>query len=117
MGVLSNKFDAGAQDVIVAYLPNTFDAVHGESADYPRKPNPTGLLRMLAELGVSPDEAIYIGDSEGDVDVAVAAGVFPIGVTWGYQPVDRLRERGAKAIIEDPRELLAWSTAAEKGAR
>ena len=60
MGVLSNKFDAGAQDVIAAYLPNTFDAVHGESADYPRKPNPTGLLRMLAELGVSPDEAIYI---------------------------------------------------------
>lgn len=117
LGVLSNKFDAGAQDVIAAYLPNTFDAVHGESADYPRKPNPTGLLRMLAELGVSPDEAIYIGDSAGDVDVAVAAGVFPIGVTWGYQPVDCLRERGAKAIIEDPRELLAWSITAEKGAR
>lgn len=117
LGVLSNKFDTGAQDVIAAYLPGIFDIVHGECAAYPRKPDPAGLLRMLAELGVSPDETAYIGDSAGDMDVAIAAGAFPVGITWGYQPVDRLHEHGAGAIIEDPRELLAWNTAAEKGAR
>lgn len=117
LGVLSNKFDAGAQDVIAACLPGIFDIVHGECAAYPRKPDPAGLLRMMSELGVSPGETAYIGDSAGDMDVAVAAGAFPVGVTWGYQSVDRLREHGAGAIIEDPRELLAWSTAAEKGAR
>ena len=52
LGVLSNKFDAGVQDVVGAYLPGLFAVARGESADTPRKPDPTGLLRTIEELGV-----------------------------------------------------------------
>ncbi len=54
LGVLSNKFDQGVHDVIDAYLPGMFHVKHGECADIPRKPDPTGLLRSIAELGSTP---------------------------------------------------------------
>ena len=48
--VLSNKFDAGTQQVVTRYFPDLFDVVHGEGSGIPRKPDPTGLLRTLSEL-------------------------------------------------------------------
>ncbi len=106
LGVLSNKFDQGVQDVIDAYLPNLFAVQYGERADIPRKPDPTGLLRSIAELGSVPDRTAYVGDSPGDVAVSRNAGTFAVGVAWGYHHADALREAGADLVIEDARELL-----------
>lgn len=106
LGVLSNKFDQGVHDVIDAYLPNLFAVQYGERADIPRKPNPTGLLRSIAELGSVPDRTAYVGDSPGDVAVSRNAGTFAVGVAWGYHHADALREAGADLVIEDARELL-----------
>ena len=106
LGVLSNKFDQGVHDVIDAYLPNLFAVQYGERADIPRKPDPTGLLRSIAELGSVPDRTAYVGDSPGDVAVSRNAGTFAVGVAWGYHHADALREAGADLVIEDARELL-----------
>lgn len=106
LGVLSNKFDQGVHDVIDAYLPNLFAVQYGERGDIPRKPNPTGLLRSIAELGSVPDRTAYVGDSPGDVAVSRNAGTFAVGVAWGYHHEDALREAGADLVIEDARELL-----------
>lgn len=106
LGVLSNKFDQGVHDVIDAYLPNLFAVQYGERADIPRKPNPTGLLRSIAELGSVPCRTAYVGDSPGDVAVSRNAGTFAVGVAWGYHHADALREAGADLVIEDARELL-----------
>ncbi len=51
LGVLSNKFDQGVHDVIDAYLPGLFPVQYGECDEIPRKPDPTGLLRCIDELG------------------------------------------------------------------
>lgn len=109
LGALSNKFDAAAREVIGTFLPGRFTVVHGESADTPRKPDPTGLKKTMAELGVEPGDTAYIGDSAGDMTTAVRAGAFPIGVSWGYQDVERLEECGARVIVDDPRELVQFS--------
>lgn len=109
LGALSNKFDAAAREVIATFLPGRFAVVHGESADTPRKPDPTGLKKTMAELGVDPSDTAYIGDSGGDMTTAVRAGAFPIGVSWGYQSVARLEECGARIIVDDPRELLSFA--------
>ena len=106
LGVLSNKFDQGVHDVIDAYLPNLFAVQYGERAGIPRKPDPTGLLRSIAELGSVPDRTAYVGDSPGDVAVSRNAGTFAVGVAWGYHHADALREAGADLVIEDARELL-----------
>ena len=106
LGVLSNKFDAGVQEVVGVYLPGLFAVAHGESADIPRKPDPTGLLRTIEELGSVPERTVYVGDSTGDVAVARNAGTYAVGVTWGYHEAERLRAAAADLVIDDPRALL-----------
>lgn len=106
LGVLSNKFDAAVVSVIGEHFPGVFDSARGECPEIPRKPDPTGLRWMMARFGVEPEQVAYVGDSGGDMTVAQAAGAFPIGVTWGYRSADELRERGARVLINSPRELL-----------
>ncbi len=106
LGVLSNKFDAAVKEVIASHFPDTFDVARGECAEIPRKPDPRGLQHMLNQLGVQPQQVAYVGDSGTDMQVAQAVGAFPIGVTWGYRPVDELLAAGAQQIIGTPHELL-----------
>lgn len=106
--VLSNKFDAGVQLILNKCLPGLFDVAHGESENFPRKPNPAGLLRTMAELNAEPKRTAYIGDSPGDIETARRAGAFAIGVSWGYHAARELREAGADLIIESMEELAAF---------
>lgn len=106
LGVLSNKFDAATRSVIAEHYPGVFDIVRGESPETPRKPDPTGLLRMIDDLGVRADRVAYVGDSGGDMTVAVRAGAVPVGVSWGYRSVDDLRAAGMRYLLESPDDLL-----------
>lgn len=112
LAVLSNKFDKGVQDVIGTYLPGAFEIIHGESEDIPRKPDPTGLLRTIAELDSTPERTAYAGDSGVDVAVARNANVFAIGVDWGYHGAEQLAEEEADVVISDARELLSFARSA-----
>ena len=105
LGVLSNKFDAAVKDVIEHHFPGVFEAVHGESEGYPRKPDPTGLLATIAELGSQPDRCVYVGDSPGDMIVAHNAGAFALAVDWGYRSVADLQTAGYDALVSHPREI------------
>lgn len=105
--ILSNKFDAGVQALADIHFPELFDIVRGEIPPTPRKPDPTGLLQMIDELGVKPEEAAYVGDTNVDVQVAENAGVMAIGVSWGYDKAAPLPQDRLGAYIHDPRELLA----------
>lgn len=108
LGVLSNKFDAAAQDVIEAFFPGVFDLVRGEGPDTPRKPDPTGLLNVAREWGLPPTQIGLVGDTGGtDIAAACAAGAFPIGVSWGYNSVESLIAAGAHVVVDNPAELLA----------
>lgn len=115
LAVLSNKFDGGVKQVIGNHLPGYFTVLHGECDDIPRKPNPAGLLRTIKELNSSPERTVYVGDSSGDVVVSRNAGVFALGVAWGYHGGERLREAGADAVISDARELLQFAEPLTKG--
>ena len=106
LGVLSNKFDGAVQDVIAHHFPGLFDAVRGEGPDTPRKPDPTGLRRMAADLGVKCNEIIYVGDSPSDMETALNAGAYPVGVSWGYRSVESLASAKAGCVIDAPHDLL-----------
>ena len=106
LGVLSNKFDDAVREVIAHHFPNTFDVARGECDEIPRKPDPRGLQHMMAQLDVQPQQVAYLGDTGTDIQVAVAAGVFPIGVAWGYRSAASLQEAGAQRIIAKPIELM-----------
>ena len=105
LGVLSNKFDSAVQEVIARHFPGIFELARGECAEIPRKPDPRGLLSMLGQLDVQPAQTAYVGDSGTDMQVACAAGAFPVGVTWGYRPAAELQAAGAQRLIDTPAQL------------
>lgn len=106
LAVLSNKFDRGTQHIINDKMPGLFDVVHGECPDFPRKPDPTGLLKTMEELGAKPESTAYIGDSPGDIETALKAGVLAVGLNWGYHGPDELIESGAQFMLEGMEDLL-----------
>jgi phosphoglycolate phosphatase len=71
----------------------------------PSKPHPAMLLQALSESGVSAEHAIMIGDTAFDMEMACAAGVYPIAVSWGYHRSDRLHSAGASRVVANMSEL------------
>lgn len=79
-----------------------------QTADnHPSKPHPSMIAAAMAEVGASPMRTVMIGDTSFDVEMARAAGVGAIGVTWGYHPADALNASGAHALVGDYAELPA----------
>ena len=106
LAALSNKFDGGVQEVVRHFFPGLVEGQHGECDRIPRKPDPTGLLLTMEELGVTPEHTVYVGDSKGDMVVAHAAGTYALGVSWGYQSKEELQAGKADRIIDVPADLL-----------
>lgn len=71
------------------------------------KPDPTMINELLDELGVAPEDAVMIGDTNHDMALANNAGVDAIGITWGVHGADVLSQFRPKHIIKDLRELVA----------
>ena len=105
--VLTNKPDPAAQKVIAGLFPPfSFDIVQGETGGKTRKPNPECVWELLVEFDLTPAGVIFLGDSEVDMETAVSAGCFPVGVSWGYRSRETIQKAGARRIIDTPEELL-----------
>jgi phosphoglycolate phosphatase len=85
--------------------PNAFDAVCGLLPEMPAKPDPSAVWELLAELGISPHDAVFMGDSEIDMETAKNAGCYPLGVSWGFRSRATLEKAGAARIIDRPDEI------------
>ena len=93
LAVLSNKADEPTRRIAAAlFADGAFDAVAGARPDVPLKPDPAGALRAAASLGLEPGRMLYVGDSPTDVRTAIAAGMTPVGVSWGFRARDELVE-------------------------
>jgi phosphoglycolate phosphatase len=71
----------------------------------PSKPHPGMVLQALSEASVKPEDAIMVGDTAFDIEMARAAGVCGVAVSWGYHHPDRLRDAGASRVVNDMSEL------------
>lgn len=108
IAVLSNKPDDFTRRCVEELLGGwRFDVVLGHHDGIAAKPDPAGALRVAAGLGVPPERILFAGDSSIDVRTAIAAGMFPVGVLWGFRPREELEKSGARAIIEAPVDLVA----------
>lgn len=107
LAVLSNKSDGFVKRLAARLLPGVpFGAVYGERPGIPRKPDPTAALGLAAELGVPPGACGFVGDTAVDMETARAAGMYGVGVTWGFREHE-LRASGARAVATTADELLA----------
>ncbi|MGI9504613.1 MAG: HAD-IA family hydrolase, partial [Geminicoccaceae bacterium] len=78
-----------------------------QTADFhPSKPHPSMVETALKETGASAETTLLVGDTSFDMEMAVAAGVRPIGVSWGYHPKEQLEAAGAEIILDRFEQVL-----------
>lgn len=107
MAIFSNKPDSFTKLCVDKLLTgHSFEAVLGASEAVPHKPDPTGVELIIERLGIAREEFLYVGDTGTDMQTAGAAGLFGVGVLWGFRPADELAEHGAKILIAEPGLLL-----------
>ena len=71
----------------------------------PSKPHPAMVLQALNEAGVTAEDTIMVGDTAFDIEMARAACVRGVAVSWGYHSADRLYDAGASHVVKDMSEL------------
>ena len=105
--VVSNKPDPAVQKLCKVYFPDMFTCSLGEVEGVHRKPAPDMLCLVLDRLGLTAEEAVYVGDSEVDIETAANSGMDCICVDWGFRSRESLIESGAKTIVSSAEELTA----------
>ncbi len=108
MAVVSNKFDGAVKRLCKKYFGSYLETAIGESADVKRKPAPDTVYRALHELSCDGSRAVYVGDSEVDIQTAKNASLPCISVTWGFRTEEQLKAAGAeeKFMLSSPLGLL-----------
>lgn len=106
VAVVSNKFDAATKKLCAKYFGDLVEVAIGERAGVRKKPAPDTVYEALKELGVTAEGAVYIGDSDVDIQTARNCGMPCISVTWGLRDEEFLMGNGAKALVDTPEKLL-----------
>lgn len=107
LGVISNKIHEMTVRCVEHFFPiGTFEVILGQREGVPRKPDPAGAFDALGILGVPAAECAYVGDSDVDMQMAHAAGLTAVGVSWGFRHEAELVAEHPHFLIHKPSELL-----------
>ncbi len=106
LAIVSNKPDYAAKNVTYKiYGENYFDFVSGQSEDFPLKPDPSLVLKVVSDFGAKAEECIYVGDTSTDMQTGKNAELYTVGVLWGFRGEEELLANGADILIKRPEEL------------
>ena len=109
MAILSNKPHAFTQAMVGHFFRSwSFTGVFGARESHPRKPDPAAALEICAGMGLEAAEMLYAGDTRTDMQTARNAGMFAVGVLWGFRPREELVDNGAQALVAAPQELATF---------
>ncbi|MDE7258879.1 MAG: HAD family hydrolase, partial [Lachnospiraceae bacterium] len=108
MAVVSNKPDQAVKQLGAKFFGEYVREFHGDREGSQRKPAPDMVYRALNELGSEARRAVYVGDSEVDLQTAANVPMICISVTWGFRTDEQLFAAGARKenMIKTPQELL-----------
>ena len=107
LAIVSNKMQAATEELRQHFFSQYIDVAIGESAAIRKKPAPDTVNEALRQLGISHEEAIYVGDSDVDIDTARAAMMPCASVLWGFRDRQFLLNHGATRLLSSPKELLS----------
>lgn len=110
VAVVSNKFQTATAQLCSHFFGPLVDVAIGERPDVRRKPAPDTVLTALAELNAETGGAVYIGDSDVDIETARNCGLPCVSVLWGFRDREFLIQNGADTLIDSPADLL-WNGA------
>ena len=106
MAIVSNKIDSAVKELNEKFFKEYVDVAIGETPGTKRKPAPDMVEQALNKLGSTKEEAIYIGDSEVDLQTARNSNLPCISVLWGFRDKDYLIKQGATTFAKTPEELV-----------
>lgn len=106
IAVVSNKFYAATQELCRHFFGEYVAVAIGERENIRKKPAPDTVEEALRQLGASRDGAVYIGDSDVDIETARNCNMPCISVLWGFRSRNFLIEHGAQRLVETPEEIL-----------
>ncbi len=115
MAVVSNKLEPAVEVLRQHFFADTLAVAIGDVPGRPVKPAPDSTLAALTRLGVAPEQALFVGDSEVDVLTAQNVGMPMLAVSWGFRDADVLRQSGATAVAATPEEAFDYIYARLKG--
>jgi phosphoglycolate phosphatase len=105
MAVLSNKPVRPSRAIVEALgLGPFFSQVYGGNSFATKKPDPEGARKLLEEIGVRPEQAAIVGDSHVDIETGRNAGLWTVGVSYGFSP-HTFRDTMPDLSIDMPKEL------------
>jgi phosphoglycolate phosphatase len=106
LAVVSNKFYAATQELVQHFFSDYVSVAIGERENIRKKPAPDTVLEALHQLGAKKETAVYIGDSDVDIDTARNCEMPCISVLWGFRDRQFLLEHGATTLVEKPEEIV-----------
>ncbi len=107
LAILSNKPQPATAQMVERLLSRVpFVEVAGARPERPNKPDPEVAKEIAAAMGVEPAGCLFVGDTEVDIATALAAGMTPVGVSWGFRSRSELKAAGAAHIIDRPLDLM-----------
>ena len=107
ISILSNKPHLLTKKVVEFYLPQwPIEPILGQRAEVQRKPDPAAAFEIAGGWGIAPGKILFVGDSDIDILCAQAAGMIPLGVTWGYGRLVNNPLEGMGELIEKPSDIL-----------
>jgi len=108
VAVVSNKFYAATSELCHHFFPDTVEVAIGEheAEGIRKKPAPDTVKEAFRQLGVDSRNAVYVGDSDVDLQTARNAGLPCISVLWGFRDRAFLEAHGATTFVTTPEEIL-----------
>lgn len=107
MALVSNKLEEAVEQLRAHFFASYITVAAGDRPDRRRKPAPDSTFAALEALGVSPEEALFVGDSDVDIETARRAGMPCLSVSWGFRDGDFLRKSGATTVVDSPKAATA----------
>lgn len=106
LAIVSNKADFAVKELSEHFFGELISVSVGEREGIKRKPSPDTVNEVLSKLDETPENAVYVGDSDIDIKTAANSGLKCISVLWGFRDEKFLRDNGAEMFISSPDELF-----------
>ena len=104
--IISNKPHSTAKKISDELFGDLIDVCFGKRDGYPVKPDPESVNEIIGILGVDKKDCIYIGDTITDMETGKNAGLYTVGVLWGFRDEDEIKSGEPQKIINHPLQIL-----------
>ncbi len=105
--VVTNKSQGFSEKIIAGLkLAPFFKGIYGGDTSFPKKPDPSVVIHLLARFHANPKKTVIIGDSHVDIDTGKNAGILTCGVTYGFRPRKELEDSKPDFLVDSIQEII-----------